>query len=184
MTDPLSAASVGSAVITEGIKFLYNQAGEVLKRWRQRHEGDSGDAYEARLSPPQGLLEGTVKPYGPRDDYADRLQKDLHESRQLLADYADDIEIAQPGDHDVFERMDALRILLEAVYGQRITFKGERRQPSGPLVTGQIAIDQVAGDAAAIRAKLISSGQVTGSATVNRVEQGGKLTAVEIDRIG
>jgi hypothetical protein len=80
--------------------------------------------------------------------------------------------------------MDALRLLLEAVYGQRITFKGERRQPSGPLVTGQIDIDQAAGAAAAIRAKLISSGEVTGSATANRVEQGGKLTAVEIDHIG
>jgi hypothetical protein len=62
--------------------------------------------------------------------------------------------------------------------------QGERRQPSGPLVTGQIDIDQAAGAAAAIRAKLISSGEVTGSATANRVEQGGKLTAVEIDHIG
>lgn len=184
MTDPLSAASVGSVAIAEGIKFLYNQAGEVLRRWRQRHEEDSGTVHEARLRPPEGLLDGVLEPVGPRDDYADRLHKALHEARQLLADYADDIEIPQPGDQAVFDRVDALRLLLEVVYGQRITFKGERRGPSGPLVTGQIDIDQVAGDAAAIRVKSMSSGRATGSATANRVERGGKLTAVEIDRIG
>jgi len=40
MSDPdtLSAAVIGSAALTEGIKFLYRQAGEILKRWRERRD--------------------------------------------------------------------------------------------------------------------------------------------------
>ena len=32
MADPITIASVGSLVISEGVKFLYNQATEFLKR--------------------------------------------------------------------------------------------------------------------------------------------------------
>lgn len=34
MSDPLTLTVVGTIVITEGIKFLYSQATEVLKIWR------------------------------------------------------------------------------------------------------------------------------------------------------
>ena len=36
VADPFTLAAVGAVAITEGIKFLYGQAGEVLKRWRER----------------------------------------------------------------------------------------------------------------------------------------------------
>src|SRR4029453_12668768 len=36
MADPLTLAAVGALALAEGIKFLYGQAGEVLKRWRER----------------------------------------------------------------------------------------------------------------------------------------------------
>ena len=35
MADPLTLAAVGAVALTEGIKFLYGQAGETLKRWRE-----------------------------------------------------------------------------------------------------------------------------------------------------
>ena len=136
------------------------------------------------LRPPQGVLEGTVEPVEPRDDHADLLEQELRETRRLLADYAEGIEVPEPGDHLVAEQADALRRLLEAVYGQRITFKGEHRLPSGPLVTGEIDVKQVAGDAAAVRAKVISSGEVRGTAKAERVEEGAKLSGVEADHIG
>jgi len=184
MTDPLSAAALGGVVLTEGIKFLYRQAGEVLKRWRERRERDSAPAERATLRPPEGLLEGTVEPAEPQDDQADLLEQELRETRRQLADYAEGIEVPKPGDRLVAEQADALRRLLEAVYGQRITFRGEHRLPSGPLLTGEIDVKQVAGDVAAIRAKVIRSGEVRGIAKADRVEQGGKLSAVDIDHIG
>ena len=36
MADPFTLGAVGAVVLTEGIKFLYGQAGEALKRWRER----------------------------------------------------------------------------------------------------------------------------------------------------
>jgi len=183
MADPFTAAAIGGVVLTEGIKFLYKQAGEVLKRWRERRDTGGVPAESATLRPPEGLLEGTVEPVEPKDDQAERLEQELRETRRLLADYAEGIETPKPGDHLVVEQADALRRLLEAAYGQRITFKGEQRPPSGPLVTGEIDVKEVAGDAAAVRAKVISSGEVRGTAKADRVEQGGKLTGVEADRI-
>ena len=38
MVDPLSLSAIGAVALTEGIKFLYEQAGEVLKRWRDRKD--------------------------------------------------------------------------------------------------------------------------------------------------
>jgi hypothetical protein len=184
MADPFSAAALGGLVLTEGIKFLYQQAGEVLKRWRERREQGGAHIERATLRPPEGLLQGTVEPVEPQDDQAERLEQELRETRRLLADYAEGIAVPKPGDDLVAEQADALRRLLEGVYGQRITFRGEQRPPSGPLVAGEIDVKQVAGDAAAVRAKVIDSGEVRGSAKAERVEEGGKLTGVEIDRIG
>lgn len=124
MADPFSAAALVGVVLTEGIKFLYRQAGEVLKRWRERRETGGTSVEDARLHPPEGLLEGTVEPVEPQDDQADGLEEELRQARRLLADYAEGIEVPRPGDHLVAEQADALRRLLEAVYGQRITFRG------------------------------------------------------------
>ena len=184
MVDPISAAALGGVVLTEGIKFLYQQAGEVLKRWRERHEVGGAPVERATLRPPEGLLEGTVEPVEPQDDRADRLEEGLRDTRRLLADYADGIEVPKQGDHFVAEQADLLRRLLEAVYGQRITFRGEQRPPSGPLVIGEIDVKQVAGEATAVRAKVISSGEARGTAKAEWVEEGGKLTAVDVDQIG
>lgn len=184
MTDPFSPAAWGGVVLTEGIKFLYQQAGEVLKRWRERRERGTASARQATLRPPDGLLEGTVAPVEPRDDQAAFLERELRETRRLLADYAEGIEVPEPGDRVVTEQADALRRLLEAAYGQRITFRGEQRPPSGPMVIGEIDVKQVAGDAAAVRVKLMSSGEVRASAKAERVEEGGRLSAIEIDNVG
>lgn len=184
MTDPMSAAVLGAAALTEGIRFLYDQAGEVLKRWREKRDSGKAEAGTAMLRPPEGLLAGTVEPVEPQDDVADSLRRELSEARKALTEYIDGIEVARPGDQHVAVQMDALRRLLEAVYGQRLTFRGEDRPPSGPLVTGEIDVEQVAGDAAAVRATKVVSGEVRGVAKAARVEKGGRLTGVEVDGVG
>jgi hypothetical protein len=184
MTDPLSAATLGAVVLTEGIKFLYDQAGEVLKRWRETRDPGKATPGSATLRPPEGLLAGAVAPAEPRDDVADSFRRELSEARKALTDYADGIEVARPGDQHVASQVDALRRLLEAVYGQRLTFRGEDRLQSGPLVTGKINVEQVAGDAAAVRATNVASGEVRGVAQAGRVEEGGRLTGVEVDDVG
>ena len=184
MDDPFSAAAVGGVLFTESIKFLYQQAGEVLKRWRERRDSGGAVTEPATLRPPEGLLKGMVEPVVPRDDQADLLEQELREARRALADYAEGIDVPRAGDDLVAAQAGALRQLLEAVYGQRITFKGEDRPPSGPLVIGEIDVGQVAGDAAAVRVKVISSGGVHGIAKADRVEEGARFTGVEVDHTG
>jgi hypothetical protein len=84
----------------------------------------------------------------------------------------------------VAERADALRRLLEAAYGQRITFRGEQRPPSGPLLIAEIDVRQVAGDAAAVRVRQMNGGEIRASAKAERVEEDGRLSVIEVDRLG
>lgn len=184
VSDPISAAELSNVAVAEGIKFLYQQAGEVLKRWRERRERGSASAERAVLCPPDGLLEGTVASVEPQDDQAVHLEPELRETRRLLADYAEGIDIPAPDDRIVAEQVDALRRLLEAVYAQRITFRGEQRPPSGPMIIGEMDVKQVAGDAAVIRLKVMKSGNARGSAKAKRVEEGGKLSVFEIGQMG
>lgn len=184
MPEPITLAALGSLALTEGIKFLYGQAGELLKRWRARRDGRDVDDDAARLGPPAGLLDGSVPAALPDDGYADRLGDQIRDLRRSLADWAEEVEEVVPADDVLLRRVDALRCLLEVAYGQRLTFRGESRPASGPLVSGEIDVETVAGTAAAIVAGTIGSGEVTGRARAGRVEPGGRVTGVEADRIG
>lgn len=182
--DIFSSAALGGEALTEGIKFLYQQAGEVLRRWRERRDRGTAPVGQATLRAPEGLLAGTVAPVEPRDDQAEHLERELRETRRLLADYAEGIEVPVPGDRLVAERADALRRMLEAAYGQRITSRGEQRPPSGPLLIAEIDVRQVAGDAVAVRVRQMNGGEIRASAKAERVGEDGRLSAIEVDRLG
>lgn len=50
MPEPLTLAAVGGAVLAEGIRFLYGQATEAVKRWRERRDTVSKiDASQCQL---------------------------------------------------------------------------------------------------------------------------------------
>jgi hypothetical protein len=85
-------------------------------------------------------------------------------------------------DAELLAKTDALRRLLEAILQERITLKGESRPPSGPVVRGSIDVEQVAGCAAAVRARRITGGRV--EAEANRVESEGEFIGVDVDEIG
>ena len=51
-------------------------------------------------------------------------------------------------------------------------------------VTGEIDVGSVAGDAAAIRGERAKSGRIGGKAKARRLEEGAKLSGVDINRIG
>lgn len=186
MVEPFTMTAVGALALTEGIKFLYGQAGEVLKRWRERKAAGSEPAAEeaAKVVLPSEAFDGQLQAPRLHFEAVERLERDLRDLRGAVAEYAQGIDEVDPGNRQLLETVDALRRALEAVYGQRITFKGEPRPASGPLVSGKIDVGEVAGYAAAVRARVISSGQVTGEAKANRVEPGGQLLGVDADTIG
>jgi hypothetical protein len=186
--EPLTLGALGAVALTEGVKFLYGQAGEILKRRRERkkaaEEGRAeGEPEPLRIKDP-GVLEGELEPAVIDFEAVERLEEDLKVLSQQLGNYASGIEEVDPSDEELLRAADGLRRTLEAIYQQRITFKGEERPPSGPLVEGRIDVEQVAGYAAAVRADVLESGRVRGELKATRVEHGGEAIGVDVKRIG
>jgi hypothetical protein len=130
MVDPLSLGALGAVALTADVKFLYGQATELLKRRRKRRDAARKDeaAADALPAAAEGLLDGPLRVPGDvavSDADADKLIK----LRSQLTAYADDLEPIQSDDAKLLKVADALRGLLEGVYGQRITFAGEPGRP-------------------------------------------------------
>ncbi len=142
MTVPFTLAALGATALTEGIKFLYGQATELLKRHRERKQGteDAPEVLDPKTPPQSEVLEGKITAQAIDQAALDRDAKLLLELRRTLADYVDGIMPATASDTRLLEVADALRGLLEVIYGQHITFTGERRPPSGtPLDRDAVA---------------------------------------------
>lgn len=189
MPDAITLAAVGSIALSEGIKFLYNQAGELLKHWRGQRDAVKNAATQSEKIQPADVklppvFEGQLVAPKIHLDALDQVGDNLREIRKELSDFAEGIEQVDAENEALLTRTDALRQMLEAVYQQRITFKGEQRPSSGPLIEGHIDVKQVAGYAAAVRAKKIVGGTVKGDAKSERVESGGQLIGVDIDEAG
>lgn len=184
MVDPFSVGALGAVAATEGIKFLYTQATEVIKRWRDRKAGKEVEAQSPIPVDRPDLLEGELAPPKVNFEAAERLQDDIKQLASVLGSYANGLEEPDPDDRELAAAADGLRRALEAVYGQRITFKGEAREPSGPVVTGRAEVETVAGDVAGVRARLIRNGRIVGEARATEVKEGGTLSGVDVGEIG
>jgi hypothetical protein len=187
MVDPITLTSVGTVVIAEGIKFLYGQATELLKRWRDRSESDAAAAVATEptgLVLPSDVFDGQL--VNPVIHYIEleKVRAALSAHRRVLADYGDGIAAIDLNDSHVLSTIDSLRQLLEAVYQQRITFKGESREPSGPIVKGQIDVGRILGNAAGVEAEWIAQGNVEGTVRATEVGPNAKATGVKAGKIG
>lgn len=182
MVDPFSMGALGALAATEGIKFLYGQAAEVLKRWRERKAGNEAAAEEPILVQGGEILQGELQPPKVDFDAVERLEEDVKKLAAVLGNYAGGLEEPDPGDRELADAADGLRRALEVIYGQRITFEGEEREPSGPAVIGRAEVDKVVGDVAGVRARLIRSGRIEGEVVAGEVT--GRASGVDADTIG
>ena len=73
---------------------------------------------------------------------------------------------------------------MEAIFGQRITFRGELRPPSGPFAVGEATVDEVLGYVAGMRATGISGGSASGKVMAKRVGPGGQAIGLDAGTIG
>jgi hypothetical protein len=189
MLEPITLSALSAAALTEGIKFLYEQAGEVLKRWRERKDAAHGGTLQPSSAEPvevrlPSVFAGQLSAPQIHFEAVERLETQLRGVRHDLSDYIEGIERVDMSNENLLRRIDALRQLLEAIYQQRLTFQGEHRPASGPVVKGSINVGTVAGYAVAVRAKDIKSGEVIAEAESERVEPGGQLTALDVETIG
>ncbi|MDM0030117.1 hypothetical protein QTI27_36800 [Variovorax sp. J31P216] len=138
MAEPLTIAVVSTAVVTEGIKFLYGQAAEVIKRWRERRDAVPTVAAEA---PPPAVFGDTLQPLQIHLDRVSTLEPQLLSLCRALADVADGPQTLSRDDPLMLQAADALRQAMEAVYQQRLSFVGESRAASAPVVEGVISVN-------------------------------------------
>jgi len=173
--------SLGAAALTEGISFLYAQAGELLARWRERRD-ESPEPIRVEL--PQALGGVTLDASADLDVVA-RLSDRIVELCGQLGNYANGIALPSADDEDLRRRTGELRDALEQVLGQRLTFVGETREPSGtPIVSGRVDAGVVRGAAAGVEADEIEGGaHVSGDAVADVVEPGGSIAGVRARRI-
>ncbi|MCW3055937.1 MAG: hypothetical protein JWN14_5107 [Chthonomonadales bacterium] len=189
MPDPITLAALGAVALSEGVKFLYGQAGELLKRHREHRDKAVTSTVAPAPTEPADLTLPMVfqKPSEqPVIHYAELEQaaEPLRALRKDLSDYADGTDPIDPKNQVLIEHIDALRCLMEAVYQHPFTFVGEARPLSEITLTGKIDVRQVLGYVAGVRAKTIKSGNIEIDVKVDRVEVGGELIGVDVETIG
>lgn len=83
--DPLTVGFLGGVAVTEGIKFIYAQAGELIKAWREKRKKSSSD-FEVPILSPELLSNGEINSAIAEDDL-EQYGKKLYELARQLQPY-------------------------------------------------------------------------------------------------
>jgi hypothetical protein len=156
MDSPLGSVEV--AALTQGVTFLYNQAGELLKRRREAKDRAAVDARKQQeavqnsrpqdqarphvtrssplgpeglpaLEPPDGVFASPSANHAvPIPAVLDELSTSLLDARRSLDAYLPGGEPLRPTTTGALHAVDRLRRLVEQIYGVQLTFAGEWRQ--------------------------------------------------------
>jgi hypothetical protein len=188
MADPISLASVGSLVLSEGVKFLFNEAGELLRRWRHGKTspddagGDTGRTVALVL--PAAFGGGTL---AADVDFArvEPVAERLLQLRGALSNYVDGVSEVNPEDRTLLRTADDLRGLLEELLGQRLTLAGENRPASRtPIVRSTVRLGTVEGEATGVDVDAATAGIIASDTTAQEVKRGGRVISVRIGTLG
>lgn len=172
MSDAVSLASLGAAALTEGIKFLYAQAGELLKRRRDRTPSDTAGAQ----STPEIVAQPALLPAADLELLV-RFESELRALRTDLSEYDSGVDVVDPSDEALLLRVDALRRVLESIYGTRLVLRGEPPEPAA--IVARVDADDVAGYVAAVRANG-PVGDIHAYTRVRQVRAGGQVVGVDL----
>lgn len=165
-------AGVASAALTEGVKFLYKQAGEILTSWRERRHDEAAAAPRA-LPPPSSVTVGEAKPLASAPD--DRALEALQTVKDRAESVKDgDVDISDPAARQVISD---LRLMVEVALQASIRFAGEPPRPSS---VSNIAVltGEVEGRVTGVRAKLANVIGVKVQTGI--VKPGGEVTGVDL----
>lgn len=162
--DPLS--TFAAAALTEGVKFLYQQAGELLSAWRAR-QNDKDAPPPRALDAPDGV---TVT--GPRP-LADPPGAEAVTLLEQLKDLVEPIQSGKvdPASPAARAAIEQLRDVVEAALRAPVRFAGE---PPRPLTISDIHVvaEQRTGRVAGLRADLA------------KLPGGSKLSGVQVKASG
>jgi len=174
--DPLTG--VATAALVEGVKFLYQQAAEVLSAWRARRRD--------RQAPPPTMVEppSTVQVERPRP-LPDPASQEMADTLQELKDLVEPIKDGQVDLEEVAARQAVARLreLLEVIVGSPITFVGEPPRTVA-VCDVDVVVQRVAGQVVGVRADLAKLQGLASIDTVRvhagDVDSGGAVTGVDL----
>ncbi|AFU03003.1 hypothetical protein O3I_025260 [Nocardia brasiliensis ATCC 700358] len=170
----LPLAVLGTAALSEGVRFLYDQAGELLRRRRAGSDTESDPGTD--LETPPIVTEPEQLP-APDMTQVERFEPELRALRSDLHEYAAGVDPVAPSDERLLHLVDALRRVLETIHGTPLVFAGEGRESA--QVRGSIDADRVAGYVAAVRADR-AEGTIEGHTRVREVAAGGQAIGVDL----
>lgn len=179
LADPLTLGALGALALSEGIKFLYDQARTVLQRWRDKRDTNIIEV-AASTSP---VLDAPLTEAAVPEALVAANAESLSALRRALMDYAEEGRAADPSDRDLLSTVDALRRVLEVVYSQRITFKGEQRDSTGTTVDVAVEAQVVEGYLAGLRSRggLDDITAISSEMSVDRVAVGGEAVGIDLN---
>jgi hypothetical protein len=124
--EPLLTGVAGT-VISEGVKFLYRQAAEILSSWRARRQ-DASAAPPQALPPPPGVSVGPAKPL-PDAPAGDALET-LQEWKELAEPIKNGtIDVDDPAARQVIAKLRA--VVEAALQAPTILRNGPEHRPTG-----------------------------------------------------
>ena len=182
-TATLTLATLGSTVVVEGVKFLYGQAGELLKRFYDREQQGSADkgvpiAVSGKL--PEQLDGGTISAEIAPATLAESVER-LEDARSKLLKYVEGGRPFDLSNDQLLTHADELRNLLGKLLGRPIYFQGEPRPASpGTSVQGEAIAGKVFGKMHGVEAGKISNANVEGKAEAGTVGPDGTVTGVTV----
>lgn len=169
-----SLTTVTGAALSDGVKFLYAQATELLRR--RRSSSQAAQSAETRIRDVPHALDGPLQPVTPDKDALNAYAEQLTALRHAIVDYVEGLLPISAEDHELISNINNLRNLLEIILRQYLTFQGENRRTTGTPIAGHDLIQRKTISASAA----ISTGY--GSVAIGRDNQGTIQTHGNIPR--
>ena len=156
MHEWMSLSPLGTMVLQAGVKFLYEQATAALKR---KLEPQAGAPQAPVHLPP--IFNDVSRPLSYHVDKVEALEEPLRKLSEVVSKWASGAEPVNPANSELIKATAALRLAMEEVFQQRLTFKGEQRSNDGLLGQPVTLIGELLNDVLAL--KPLGLGQRAGS---------------------
>jgi hypothetical protein len=184
-------ASLGTTALSEGIRFLFDQARALLDRRRGNQAGDAAATDESEPGdgvvrlPPEAFV-GILDTRRLDEAALTQSVSALRQLRTALFPFYDDETSVQQGDAELLQRVDQLRRVLEVVYGQRITFvtEADERPASGTVIDTTIDIEEINAEVVGVRVGEVRGGSFKTEIRGKSVGPGGRVVGFQADGVG
>ena len=184
---------VEASALTQGISFFYSQAGELLRRRRDRADASRTLEKANPVAPGQEqlvidvprALGGLVLHVTPDPVITDARAAELLRLCAALSNYVNGALPVATDDPELTQTVIRLRGALEDIFGRYLTFVGEDRPASGePVIRSRVNADTVRGQLTGVDVREVSRGSVHSELDVGAVEAGAVVNGVRIDKLG